>query len=466
MEALAQRLVAAGSTRAAVVLVERWAEVAAPTSAARVAEARALLDLRMVDRAWLRLRELVECAEPVAEAVEVGIELFLVRGWPNQAKKLIQRGLERTPDDPALLALQVRASEPATTLDEDPADSDGLSVAELVRLSEQYMVRGAFLRARTLLERAKRRHPDNARVADLLWALAGDYSTPEPLEVLLLRLELAAGPDADDDEPEHTESARADDSRAPDPDLSFPKLFRAMVDPETSETGPFPLTPIPESPEPVTSEVTAITSLAELGMDPSGLWSTTERTDHGDDTQIARVMRRSGPVDTIHAAPTSLEPAFDLAAFRRDMGMLHAEGLEAAGEEEDDSVIVHTRDFEAGEGDDAAGAPLGSLLSDAANEQLAKSRTNADDEAWARPVPPMSALPPDDDEANVATEVRRPIPSGRDPDEDDDDAGYLRSYSPADTLMMAWPYWVAVFAAIFALFVLVFAVLSIAAALS
>jgi hypothetical protein len=42
----------------------------------------------------------------------------------------------------------------------------------------------------------------------------------------------------------------------------------------------------------------------------------------------------------------------------------------------------------------------------------------------------------------------------------------IRVYSTADTLIMAWPYWLAVIAAVFAMFVLLFAVLSVVAAIT
>jgi hypothetical protein len=449
MEELVGRLVARQRCRWAITLVERWAETSEPTVDARLAEARALLDLRMVDRAWLRVRDLVETAEPSSDALAVAAELFLLRGGPNQAKKLIQRGLERTPGDPVFTALERRAQEPATALEDEPGEN--AAVGDLVRMAEHYMVRGAFLRARTLLERARRRQPDHERVGDLLWALSGDYSTPEPLHALVQKYAHELGPDEDGDEPEHTENARAEDLR-PENEVPFPQLFRTLekTDPTADTSMPTPLTPL-ETADFSGVEVTAITALSELGLDATF----GDKTDHGEDTQIARVMSKSGPVAIHRGADTVVESGFNLKDFRRDMGMTHAADLEVAGEDEDDNVVIHTRvvdeDTEPGAGD-----ALKSLGSDAGFERLAKSQVRGEgvDESWARAPSSAPTLPPDDD-----VPLRAPLPSPRTA------APPPRPVLDPSAVLDAWPYWLAAIAALFAMFVRMFAVLSVVAAI-
>ena len=50
-----RRLVQSGDSRGIIRLVERWLEHGGVTQAARMAEARAFMDLCLMDRAWVRL---------------------------------------------------------------------------------------------------------------------------------------------------------------------------------------------------------------------------------------------------------------------------------------------------------------------------------------------------------------------------------------------------------------------------
>ena len=50
-------LVERNDSRGVIQLVERWLEYGTVSQTARVAQARALLDLKLMDKAWVRLRE-------------------------------------------------------------------------------------------------------------------------------------------------------------------------------------------------------------------------------------------------------------------------------------------------------------------------------------------------------------------------------------------------------------------------
>ncbi|MEQ1506746.1 MAG: hypothetical protein ABMB14_31250, partial [Myxococcota bacterium] len=372
MEHLAERQ----DHRAVITLVESWAEQGAPTVPARIAAARAFLALRLVDRAWIRLKDLVETADPNLDAVTVAAEMFLLRGWPNQARKAVQRALDRSRPDPktaaALEALRDRATEPATTLDDSTADRDNAPVGELVRVAEQYMARGAFVRARTLLERVRRKG-EHRRATDLLWAIEGEFTSPDPLASLCDRW----GPEPltvidGAEEPEHTESARVEDLRPADGDRAFPRLFRHLD--EASEEGDEP------------PEVTAVSSMAQARELETGF---ADMTDHGEDTQIARVMHRGAVADTpVHFGNSSVDSGFNLADFRREMGMTGGDlASDFHGpEDEDDSVVIFAGRTE-DDAETSESSTGGILLLDTADERLAKAKHKSLEEPWAVPLP-------------------------------------------------------------------------------
>jgi hypothetical protein len=384
LEAVALHLAGRGDHRALITLVETWAELAIPTVPVRLAEARSFVSLRMVDRAWVRLKDLVECAEPNVEALQIAAQMFLLRGWQNQARKVVQVGLERVPGDPMLEALAIQATESPPTID-DVTDDNAMS-AELVRVAEQHMARGAFVRARTLLERVRRRDPGHQRTGELLWAIRGEFASTETLASMCERWAppMPTGPTPDEDgfeEPEHTVTARVEDLRPAAEDRSFPMLFRNLegppVDGETTE----------EEEELPTPEVTAIRSLAESGeLDVSF----SDLTDHGEDTQIARVMRKGGilqPIDTpLHAKRLSSEDAswsggFNLADFRREMGVPDLASDLQGPEDEDDSLVIRT----GAEAEPDTSETGHDLSLDTRDERLAKARQGSAEESWAAP---------------------------------------------------------------------------------
>lgn len=499
LEAVALHLADAGNHRALVTLVETWAEQGTPTVPARIAEARALLALRMLDRAWVRLKDLVECAEPNPDALALAAEMFLLRGWPNQAKRVVQRGLDRSPQNAVLLALRERAQEPATTVDETAGEGELAPTAELVRVAEHHLARGAFVRARTLLERVRRRSPEHVRSADLLWGIAGELSTPEPLATFCAR-QVPDGPVELSDEPEHTESACLGDLRPLEQEAPFPRLFRNLRSPDDpSDEGELPLA--------VGPEITDVSSMAE-GAELEGAFA--DKTDHGDDTQIARVMHKGSAgaphngsaglmaEQVVHSGTTNVDSGFNLAEFRREMGMTSPEldsDYHVGPEDEDDSVIIHT-----GRGDGDAPADIsdakGRLARDAAHEKLAASKTRKGltEDAWvatpwgAAPEPTLTdpgvassrarTAPPAAEREILPEDAPTEIAEKPDLDEPTPPVRAARAAGgvplrpavawppPANTGGVAWPYWVAAMSAMLAIFVLLFAVISVVFAIT
>jgi hypothetical protein len=409
LEGVVQHLADKGDHRSLVTLVETWGELGEPSIPARLALARSLLALRCFDRAWARVRDLVEAPEPNLDALQIAAEMFLLRGWPNQARKILQRGLERVPHHPALLALDKRAQEPLPSVDENTAESEAATVAELIRVAEQYMARGSMVRARSLLERVRRRVSDHPRAVELLWAMDGLFVTSEPLDALCRKWGPALPSQMDNDleeEPEHTESARVEDLRSSDSEDSFPQLFRNLgasnrlppeSPPEKKPELELLSTPISEFDS---NEQTAVTFMAELGAyheEPPP-----ELTDAGEDTQIARVMSKKGVQQVsgvVHLGTAPVDSRFNLEDYRREMGMTGS-GLDSdfgGPEDEDDSVVILT-------GQDHDDAPetsdTGRLDLDPEYlkaEARAKAKLSSNEESWAAPRPRPEPVEEDDD---------------------------------------------------------------------
>jgi hypothetical protein len=515
LEGVVQHLADQGDHRSLVTLVETWAELGEPSIPARLALARSLLALRCFDRAWARVRDLVEAPEPNLDALQIAAEMFLLRGWPNQARKILQRGLERIPHHPALQALDRRAQEPLPAVDESVADSEAATVAELLRVAEQYMARGSMVRARALLERIRRRVSDHPRATELLWAMDGLFITSEPLEALCRRWgpALSSQMDSEEEEPEHTESARVEDLRGGDSEDSFPQLFRNLG---ASNQAPAPSPPEPK-PElellstPISefdsSEQTAVTSMAELGMyreEPLP-----EVTDAGEDTQIARVMSKKGVQQVsgvVHLGTASVDSKFNLEEYRREMGMTGS-GIDSdfgGPEDEDDSVVILT-------GQDHDDAPetsdTGRLDLDPEYlkaEARAKAKLSSNEESWAAPIPrtepseeqedlraegvterPVSprvaspprhapdaeaAAPKETPPAAVPPAILRPSSLSVDVTAEltpqaqptfPRPSPYSSPWGLGPNPLGAWPYWIAALSTVLMMFVMIFAVLSV-----
>ena len=349
---MALHLESEGNARDLIRLVELWQQQDEPTPGARLAEAKAFMDLCLMDRAWIRLKEVADDEELASEARLLTARMFVERGWPGRARTLLEKVLKDRPDDAEVQELWARATRPPPSPPTDLEDSDDPSA--LIRGAEQHLAAGALLKGQKLLEAARRLDPDSRRVQDLLWALEGDFTSESTLAELVEQ----HGPDlshlAELDDVEHTESITSSHTPAtwldpvdPADSRAFPSLFREDQDPPTEEYED-------------ASEVTQTRLMASSNQmgelsDPVGLPDEDDDTGPSGDTQILHVIEKNGatemraPSGPLHVStPEDLD--FDLDAYRREMGVLDElpsgspssdfdEGLET----EDNDVIVFTR---------------------------------------------------------------------------------------------------------------------------
>lgn len=297
---------------AVIRLCESWAQVGRPTTAARVAQGRAFLALCLVDRAVARAREVVEGAPSDRAALRLLAEAYIERGWPMRARPVLEslRASGESVD-----ALMARTSEepmrPEAVAREIEA---GNEPAKLLSLAERFMCTGSSLRARGLLERL-RAAGMNPRVDALLWALNGDFSTPEPLELVVKRaLPLLVDLGELPEESEHTESLSPDGQVLLEPesgDVTFPTLFKA-----TNTAGaPVPaFGPIllandnPDDERTASSDVAPPVSIANVSGAAEG------------DTQILRVLGEAGD-GPMHSRKEGAATVHNLRQWQASMGV-------------------------------------------------------------------------------------------------------------------------------------------------
>lgn len=384
IEAVVAHLQALGDLRGVIGIVEAWAEVGEPSPAARIAAARAFIQLGMMDRAWARIEPLTEANVYAREALEVAARAFIGRGWPSQARKAVERALVESPEDRALADLWESAVEPPT--DADPgAIADDTDDDECIAAATRLVAHGAQHRARVLVERVLHRTPGHRRAADLQWALAGEFlpSGIDLVAVVSRHETLTALPEISD-EPEQTESRVSPDAlRAlleeadPQGAAAFPNLFRGLpqVHPQPDDAG----------------EVTS----AGAVFHPAPVPDVEDDPQPAEETQIRVVVDRAGV-----AAPLDSLAPFDLARFRADMGV-DSEFLPAV-EREDEDVVVHIRR-----------APAEPAVAAAATSSLdLEGRTDAGHQPplppesvdWVRPSSPKTepSAPPRPRDASVA----------------------------------------------------------------
>jgi hypothetical protein len=370
------RLLAAGDYRAVIELAERRAAAGSLDRDLRLAEARAFCALRLMDRAWVRLREATEADPDDVDALVLTAEVFVERGWPARARKLLARveALRGGEPDEAFLQLVQRASEAPV---QPPPDARELERSgappQLLLLAEQYLATGSFLRAKGLLERLRRSGHAPERVELLLWGMRGEFggTAAEPAARSAGPLGLTAAPSAPQLDPsewdagDHTESVKRHELWAEPPtaevdlvidpdepafDPSFPALFR--------RGGAGRASALPADDEDVTHS-SLMASADELLEPPEAEYTDPDGpVEHtSGDTQILQVIGGGAlaPADgPIHKAPAGgpdpLRTTLDLRAYQESMGMA-AEGdgyrPEPTGgdflEEEDQDVVVMTR---------------------------------------------------------------------------------------------------------------------------
>lgn len=322
LESATASLEARGDVRGVVQLVERWAEVAEPTPRARIAEARAFLKLGLTDRAWVSLKGVAEPAlngtgaPPPAsfDALFLTGRMFVDRGWHARARRPLELAIQIAPSAAVaedVKRLIARADAPVAELPDEPITGRD-DVGGLLALAERHLAAGAQIKARVLVERARRNDPENRRAADLLWALQGDFSSQHGslAEMVSGIPDLTALADLTD-EAEHTEEAGERAAEVEDSAAAFPTLFRSAD--EVTNT------------EEYDAEHTSAMEMVDL-PDLRLINPPSPDEPVGGDTQIARVIRKDG---SIEAAPTSLHKGgttdpgkgFDLAEYRREMGM-------------------------------------------------------------------------------------------------------------------------------------------------
>jgi hypothetical protein len=255
LEAVVLHLEAAHDHRALIRLVERWSAVRAPTTKAQLAQARAFIDLRLMDRAWVRLQELQYDENERIEVLRLTARMFLLRGWPTRAQKPIESALLERPGDPSLKQL---AKEVEESLEAAPSTDPGIPIVEEMNLdealpaAENYLATGAFLKAQRILEILRRKHEENERVNDLLWALEGDFSSPGMTLLGFCERYRPAPQPSPTDSP--TPPPPTNTAKIP----LFPNLFRDLSDPsievteevEITELQSFaPISDLPDLPE-------------------------------------------------------------------------------------------------------------------------------------------------------------------------------------------------------------------------
>lgn len=211
-------------------LCEAWSKVAAVSPAARVVEGRALLHLCLVDRALSRAREVVETSPSDRPALRLLAEAYIERGWPLRARQVLDslRSAGESVESLAARAAE-EPSRPEAVARDIEAGNDRLA---LLGLAERFLSTGSSIRARGVLERLRAESP-NSRVDALLWALAGDFSSPEPLESMVKRaLPILADLSEVPEESEHTESISSDGGVQLEPEaaeVTFPTLFKRVA---------------------------------------------------------------------------------------------------------------------------------------------------------------------------------------------------------------------------------------------
>jgi hypothetical protein len=242
------------------------------------------------------------------------------------------------PGDRTLVELWDKASESGTTdLPPHPDESDG--TAALCEHAWLLMARSSFVKAQALLENLRRSDPDATRVADLLWALEGDFLAREPIGSLAARLGPSLALLTDVGDPEHTEAAsKAEIAAALAPDDKstsgmFPGLFRNT----TAEDELLP------GAAPGAEEVTKITRMSEIeriAENQEFISDFGDTASSGDDTQILLVVHRGEN----KAPPTTeeVDNSFDLGAIKREMRAHGSDDIRHL-EGEDDDIIIHTR---------------------------------------------------------------------------------------------------------------------------
>ena len=348
LQKASSELVRLGDNRGLITLVEQWCSIESVPTSVLISEIKALLDYKLMDRAWVRLREVSERQPEDLEVICLTCEMFIGRGWPARAEKLLKPlvsvgGYPDVVDDLFLRSQRAAISPPMNAREIERRGSP----AERLALAECFVATGSHLRARSVLERI--RHDgvgEIERADDLLWGLDAGYDNySKPLmerarditgdEVL----EGAGAINLDNlhrDRTAEVTMAGGGETLPESVDPSFPSLFRS-VDTDDDEEG--------------VAEATKVTSLSSLMSEDAP--ETTEHTeseglaaaweDTFDDTRVMVVVNQSSGDG---GKSNDEAEALNLSADELDDFDLDDSGLGVAGllEVEDADLIVLTND--------------------------------------------------------------------------------------------------------------------------
>ncbi|HMV65704.1 MAG TPA: hypothetical protein PKA64_02545, partial [Myxococcota bacterium] len=320
LEAAALRLAAKGELRLLVSMVERWAQLGEPTPRAMLAQIEGFLDLCMMDRAWTRLQALPEGEAWRRPRLLLTARMFIERGWPRRARKVLDEALAAWPDDAHVRELSALADQPPRRAPAQEPEPDAPFEDQLA-VAETWLATGAFLRARRLLEHLIRRFPDATRPADLLWALRGDYElSTSSLPALAATWGALSASEPGDlpDDPEPTDSVlRRGGDVADLGSTSFPQLFEDAAS-------------AMEHDELEASEITQASRIPDLAR--LALADLPGGDDREEDTQVLRVVSSPGAPMSREAPPDDEPPS--------------SPGFADELEGEDEAVVQLTRDAE------------------------------------------------------------------------------------------------------------------------
>ncbi len=415
--------------RQVITFVEHWNKYGHPTRKARLHQVRAFLHLCLMDRAWVKINEILDSDPEDPEGLLLASEMFIQRGWPSRARKLLASPPRTLEGNPAVKVLLERAGHPPRHIPPNAREieRDGNSAQQLV-LAERFLATGSFLRARTLLEKLKRSDPYNKRIDDLLWALRGDFSEGDK-PLVEIAAHLAPGVERTDSNAESNDFMNMDDVTAARIDLpgsdqkeaEFPSLFRKA----------FPdLLPLTEDDS---AEVTQKISMDLPSSTNPNLYEGSESDDarptfnKPEDTQIMMVIRGQGvtapePGSRLHkkrSTDFNLKESLDLSGYRRHMGM--DSELPPAGpdpqsdldddflEEEDEDLVVVTRREEKDPPPHPAKPPIESLSAGFSPIQvIEKHPTPTSSPANVHASPGAGPAPSEDEQIKPVAVTQRP----------------------------------------------------------
>jgi tetratricopeptide (TPR) repeat protein len=352
-------LVEEGNHRGVVRLVERWAQQGGLTQDALIGQAQAFMALRLMDRAWVRLQEARERGPDNVDVQLLTAEMFIDRGWPARARRILERIPVEDTGSERLDRLRQAAAQPPAQPPENAQEVERTGDAEaLLGLAERYLAAGSFMRAESLLERLIREGSGTERVSDLLWGIRGEYiSQKQSTEDLLREL----SPDdwlSEWEGIDRTESLRAVEDTVHDPEAAarsllgesgdrgdgrpaFPNLFRRDGTIDDTTLGD-------EDEVTVASQMATVEQMgdapAQQHTDPG-----ISQTGDGNDTRIMTFITKDGQLGDVDGpihrkveprvkSGVGLGSTLDLRA--QSDGLLDPDGFL---EEEDQDLIVMTR---------------------------------------------------------------------------------------------------------------------------